>query len=74
MHMSEVLFDVLDAIDISREDLPKMPLVKIPTPDVLYNNKNALIILSAGLLGITVYLLATNGNRKSAKKTQSPES
>lgn len=73
MYMSEVLTDVLEAIDVTPGDLPKIPLMKIPDPEIIFNNRNALIILSAGLLGITVYLLAVNGSSKKEKKTQSTE-
>lgn len=74
MYVSEVLLDVLDAIDISPEDLPKMPAVKMLDPEELLKNKNALVALTAGLLGITLYLLATKTiSNKEEKKTQSPE-
>lgn len=70
MYPSEVLLDVLEAIDIKPEDLPKMPLLKIPHPDVILQNRNALIILSAGLLAITMYLLTATGSDKEEKKAE----
>lgn len=73
MYASEVLLDVLDAIDITPNDLPKIPVITIPDPKIILKNRNALIILSVGLLGFSVYyLLATNKNgSKEKRKTQS---
>lgn len=71
MYASEVLLDVLDAIDITPNDLPKIPIMTIPHPQVIIKNRNAFIILSVGLLGFTVYLFATSRNSsKEEKKTQ----
>lgn len=58
MHASEVLLDLLDAIDITPNDLPKMPIVTVPHPQAIFKNKNVLLILSVGLLGFTVYLIS----------------
>lgn len=73
MYASEILLDVLDAIDITPDDLPKIPLITIPHPKIIFKNRSALMVLSVGLLGFTVYyLLATNKNgRKEKRKTHS---
>lgn len=68
MYASEVLLDVLDALNISTEDLPKMPEVHIPNLKEIFEGRNAIIVVSAGVLGFVAYFLATKSNKKSDKK------
>lgn len=73
MILSEALLDILEAIDIRPEDLPKIPEVKVPQlphVEIGVNNKNVLIILSAGLVGFTIYLIAKYGSNKEEKKPE----
>lgn len=75
MYATEILLDVLEAIDITPEDLPKMPVIKIPNSEVIFGScgKNALIVLSVGLLGFSVYFFATNKNNGHEKKSKEQE-